>query len=106
MGVDDRQAARTIKPYDQAVCLGQNNIALDAPIGHGGSPQASLVEGEGPFYAMETQPSYVLHACPEVVEANRVNSITFMYGGVSINAQGHVLTPADVRDAVPVQGRL
>lgn len=53
------QAIRTIKQYDSAVRLGQSDVKLDAPVGRGGLPPASLVDGEGPFYAMEVQPSYV-----------------------------------------------
>jgi hypothetical protein len=56
-GLDKIQAARTIDQYDRAVRRGQTDIGLDAPIGRGGLPPASLVDGEGPFYAMEVQPS-------------------------------------------------
>lgn len=55
-GVNHVQARTTIQQYGQ-VCLGDKEIALDAPIGRGGSYPAPLVEGEGPFYAMEVQPS-------------------------------------------------
>ncbi|KAJ5557252.1 hypothetical protein N7494_001167 [Penicillium frequentans] len=75
-GVDPTQSARTIEQYDQVVRLGKTNVGLDAPVGRGGPPPASLVDGEGPFYAMEVQPS-----------------ITFTYGGISIDKHGHALTP-------------
>ena len=51
------QATQTIDQYDRAIRLGQQDITLDAPIGRGGPAPTSLVEGEGPFYAMEVQPS-------------------------------------------------
>lgn len=56
-GVDPTQSARTVEQYDQVVRLGKTNVGLDAPVGRGGPPPASLVDGEGPFYAMEVQPS-------------------------------------------------
>lgn len=56
-GVDPTQCARTVEQYDQVVRLGKTNVGLDAPVGRGGPPPASLVDGEGPFYAMEVQPS-------------------------------------------------
>ncbi|CAG7962010.1 unnamed protein product [Penicillium salamii] len=74
-GVDHSSARRTIKEYDQVVRLGNKNVVLDAPIGRGGPPPVPLVDGEGPFYAMEVQPS-----------------ITFTYGGIAINDKGHALT--------------
>lgn len=51
------QASRTMEEYDRVVRLGDRDLALDASIGGGGSVPAPLVEGEGPFYAMEVQPS-------------------------------------------------
>ncbi|CAG8067186.1 unnamed protein product [Penicillium nalgiovense] len=75
-GVDNVQARRTIENYDRVVRLGDKSISLDAPIGRAGSPPTPLVDGEGPFYAMEVQPS-----------------ITFTYGGIAIDAKGHALTP-------------
>ncbi|KAJ5657393.1 uncharacterized protein N7484_001042 [Penicillium longicatenatum] len=74
-GVDPTQSARTIEQYDEVVRLGKTNVGLDAPVGRGGSPPVPLVEGEGPFYAMEVQPS-----------------ITFTYGGILIDKHGHALT--------------
>lgn len=56
-GVNNVQARRTIEDYDQVVRLGNKSISLDAPIGRACSPPAPLVDGEGPFYAMEVQPS-------------------------------------------------
>lgn len=57
--VDHVQAANTIERYDQVVRRGQRNLTLDAPVGRTGAPPMPLIEGEGPFYAMEVQPSYV-----------------------------------------------
>lgn len=56
-GVDRTRARRTIEEYDQVMRLGNKGITLDAPIGRGGPPPSPLVDGEGPFYAMEVQPS-------------------------------------------------
>jgi hypothetical protein len=53
MGVDKIQAARMIVLNDRVVRRGQTDIGLDAPVGCGGPPRASLVDGEGPFFAME-----------------------------------------------------
>lgn len=58
-GVDNIQAAKTIERYDQVVRRGQQDFALDASVGRTGAPPGPLVDGEGPFYAMEVQPSYV-----------------------------------------------
>ncbi|KAJ5876560.1 hypothetical protein N7455_000025 [Penicillium solitum] len=74
-GVNDVQAKLTIDEYQRAVRLGDKSIALDAPTGRGSSPPVPLVDGEGPFYAMEVQPS-----------------ITFTYGGIAIDTKGHALT--------------
>lgn len=82
-GVDAAQARRTVEQYDRAVRLGDADVVLDAPVGRGGTPPASLVEGEGPFYAMEVQPS-----------------ITFTYGGVAVDARGRALTA----DGAPIPG--
>jgi hypothetical protein len=56
-GVNGMEARRTIDQYRQALSLGNTSVELDAPIGRAGSPPAALVEGEGPFYVMEVQPS-------------------------------------------------
>lgn len=56
-GVDRVQAGRTIEEYDRVVRLGDRDLACDASIGAGGSVPAPLVENEGPFHAMEVQPS-------------------------------------------------
>lgn len=56
-GVDHVQAGNTIERYDQFVRQGQRNFGLDAPAGGVGAPPRALVDGEGPFYAMEVQPS-------------------------------------------------
>ncbi|CAG8113691.1 unnamed protein product [Penicillium olsonii] len=74
-GVSYSRARRTIEDYDRVVRQGNTSIALDAPVGRGGPPPVPLVDGEGPFYAMEVQPS-----------------ITFTYGGIAINDKGHALT--------------
>lgn len=56
-GADGLQARRTVEQYDLAVRLGDTEISLDAPVGRGGSPPVPLVDGEGPFFVMEVQPS-------------------------------------------------
>lgn len=56
-GVDPVQSAKTVRQYDQVRRLGKSELGLDAPVGRGGPPPVPLVEGEGPFYAMEVQPS-------------------------------------------------
>ncbi|EHA18076.1 hypothetical protein ASPNIDRAFT_38323 [Aspergillus niger ATCC 1015] len=56
-GVNGAQARKTIKQYDQAIRLGDSTVALDAPVGAGGNPPVPLVEGDGPFFCMEVQPS-------------------------------------------------
>lgn len=56
-GVNGVQAGRTIDQYDRVVRQGQTDAGLDAPVGRAGPPPVSLVDGEGPFYAMEVQPS-------------------------------------------------
>ncbi|OKP11097.1 Fumarate reductase flavoprotein subunit [Penicillium subrubescens] len=84
-GVDHVQAADTVEKYDQVVRHGQRNLGLDAPVGRAGAPPSPLVDGEGPFYAMEVQPS-----------------ITFTYGGISIDTQGRALT----RDKTIIPGLL
>ncbi|KAJ5263222.1 hypothetical protein N7478_010827 [Penicillium angulare] len=84
-GVDPVQSEKTVQQYNQVVRLGNSKIALDAPVGRGGTPPVPLVDGEGPFYVMEVQPS-----------------ITFTYGGISIDKQGHALTP----DKIAIPGLL
>ncbi|KIH87037.1 hypothetical protein SPBR_04971 [Sporothrix brasiliensis 5110] len=83
-GVDAAQARRTIDDYDRAVRLGDKTVVLDAPVGggaqHGAAPPPALVDGDGPFFAMEVQPS-----------------ITFTYGGIAIDAEGHALTNDKIR---------
>jgi hypothetical protein len=56
-GVDVAQAKRTVEDYRRFVTLGDKSIALDAPTGRGGTPAPALAEGQGPFFAMEVQPS-------------------------------------------------
>ncbi|KJK63788.1 FAD binding domain protein [Aspergillus parasiticus SU-1] len=84
-GVDGPQALRTIEQYDRIIRLGDKTSTLDAPVGKAGKPPVPLVEGEGPFFVMEVQPS-----------------ITFTYGGVLIDTKGHALTP----DKTPIPGLL
>ncbi|KAE8359949.1 hypothetical protein BDV27DRAFT_168212 [Aspergillus caelatus] len=84
-GVDGPQALRTIEQYDRFIRLGDKTSTLDAPVGNAGKPPVPLVEGEGPFFVMEVQPS-----------------ITFTYGGVLIDTKGRALTP----DKTPIPGLL
>lgn len=56
-GVDGQQAARTIDSYRGAVRDKDESIMLDAPVGRAGDPPRPLVDSEGPFFAMEVQPS-------------------------------------------------
>ena len=56
-GVDPVQARKTLQNYDQSVRLGRQDVILDASTGKGGSRPSPLVDGDGPFYAMEVQPS-------------------------------------------------
>jgi hypothetical protein len=56
-GADGLQARRTVKQYDLAIRLGDTDIPLDAAVGRGGPPPVPLVDGEGPFFVMEVQPS-------------------------------------------------
>ncbi|KNG84807.1 extracellular 3-ketosteroid 1-dehydrogenase [Aspergillus nomiae NRRL 13137] len=84
-GVDGPQALRTIERYDRFIRLGDKTSTLDAPVGKAGKPPVPLVEGEGPFFVMEVQPS-----------------ITFTYGGVLIDTKGRALTP----DKTPIPGLL
>ncbi|OJK00106.1 hypothetical protein ASPACDRAFT_1868574 [Aspergillus aculeatus ATCC 16872] len=81
-GVDGIQARRTLENYDSRIRLGKREVSLDAPTGTAGAASRPLTDGEGPFYAMEVQPS-----------------ITFTYGGVQIDTRGRALS-AD-RTAIP-----
>lgn len=63
-GVDRSQARKTIEQYERAVRLWDDEVQLDAPVGRAGPPPTPLVEGEGPFFAMEVQPSYVFLTPP------------------------------------------
>lgn len=74
-GVDTTKTRRTIDDYHRRVTLGDRSVALDYPVGSTGVPPASLLEGKGPFFAMEVQPS-----------------ITFTYGGISMDTKGRALT--------------
>ena len=56
-GVDVVQTKRTVRDYHQHVALKDESIILDCPTGKGGAPAPPLVEGDGPFFAMEVQPS-------------------------------------------------
>lgn len=84
-GVDTTETRRTIDNYHRNVALGDGSAALDYPVGSAGSPPASLLQGKGPYFAMEVQPS-----------------ITFTYGGIAINKEGHALTA----DRAPIPGLL
>ncbi|KAJ5987921.1 hypothetical protein N7481_003131 [Penicillium waksmanii] len=77
-GVDSVGAKRTITQYERVVRHKDAEQGLDAPVGP--VPPTPLVEGEGPFYAIEVQPS-----------------ITFTYGGIKIDKEGHALTSDNVR---------
>lgn len=54
-GVDSAGARQTIAQYDRVVRHKDSGQSLDAPVGL--VPPVPLVEGEGPFYAIEVQPS-------------------------------------------------
>jgi hypothetical protein len=56
-GVDVAQTKRTVHDYHKHAALGDESVALDFPTGRGGSPAPPLIEGDGPFFAMEVQPS-------------------------------------------------
>jgi hypothetical protein len=56
-GANGTQARRTIEQYRRAVNLKDASVELDAPVNAERSPPVALVEGEGPFYVMEVQPS-------------------------------------------------
>ncbi|CAH0019993.1 unnamed protein product [Clonostachys rhizophaga] len=84
-GVNGPQAKQTMDQYLKAVGQGDSATILEASVGKIGQPPRPLVEGQGPFYAMEVQPS-----------------ITFTYGGVSIDTDGQALTP----DRKPINGLL
>jgi hypothetical protein len=58
-GVDGPELGRTLDAYRRRVDLLEQNVPLDAPIGKGGSIPVPLIEGEGPFWALEVQPSFV-----------------------------------------------
>jgi hypothetical protein len=75
--------------YDCAFRLGQTDIGLDAPVGRSGLSHASLVDGEGPFYAVEVPPSYVPPISESRSFANHCTRITFTYGGVPIDEDMH-----------------
>ncbi|KAI9925420.1 hypothetical protein ASPWEDRAFT_113575 [Aspergillus wentii DTO 134E9] len=84
-GVDGKQARQTIDNYSRVIRQRDPSVSLDTPAGqHANAPDA-LVDGEGPFFAMEVQPS-----------------ITFTYGGISIDTRGHALTA----DRKPIPGLL
>lgn len=84
-GVDGAQTRQTIEQYHRATSLGEPNAVLDAQVGRGGTPPDSLMDGEADFFAMEVQPS-----------------ITFSYGGIAIDKNGHALSP----DKTPIPGLL
>ncbi|KAJ4229251.1 hypothetical protein NW757_014072 [Fusarium falciforme] len=84
-GVDVAQARQTIEQYNRRVGLGDRSVILDASVGRGGEPPKPLIEGDGPFCAMEVQPS-----------------ITFTYGGIEIDSLGRALGP----DKAPIPGLL
>ena len=48
---------QTVEQYHRAISLREPNTALDAPVGRGGTPPDSLLDGEADFFAMEVQPS-------------------------------------------------
>lgn len=91
--MDCVNAKSTIEKYDRVIRQkGENKLGLDAPVGRGGLPPASLVEGDGPFYAIEVQPSYVSSRCLVLMHTEMTCRITFTYGGINIDKQGHALT--------------
>lgn len=56
-GVDGVNAKRTIDNYDKVIRQKEAGQGLDAPVGRGGTPPTPLGKGEGPFHAIEVQPS-------------------------------------------------
>lgn len=101
--MDCVNAKRTIEEYDRVIRQKRGNgLGLDAPVGRGGLPPASLVEGDGPFYAIEVQPSYVSSRCLVFMQTDMTYRITFTYGGINIDKQGHALAA----DKTIIQGLL
>ncbi|RVX75784.1 hypothetical protein B0A52_00140 [Exophiala mesophila] len=84
-GVNGQQARHTIEQYHRAVTSNDGKISLDVPVGRAGTPPDSLLDGEADFFAMEVQPS-----------------ITFSYGGIAIDRNGHAMTA----DKAPIPGLL
>lgn len=56
-GVNGVNATRTIQEYDRVIRQKEPGLGLDFPVGRGGAPPTALVEGDGPFHAIEVQPS-------------------------------------------------
>ena len=101
-GADGSQARRTIEQYDQVVRRGNTGISLSAPAGRTGTPPVPLVDGEGPFFAMEVQPSSVPCLFTAKSRTNTNFSITFTYGGIAIDTRAHAITA----DKKPIPGLL
>src|SRR5271155_2540441 len=66
---------KTLSDYRRAVELGEESVALDAGVGGNGTPHKALTDGDGPFWALEVQPS-----------------ITFTYGGTRIDTSAWALS--------------
>lgn len=56
-GVDATGTKRTLDEYYRSVQLGDREVCLDHTVGRGGEPPVALKEGDGPYFAMEVQPS-------------------------------------------------
>lgn len=69
------QTRQTVEGYDRVVRLGDQKSVLDVPVGKGGQAPAPLVDGKGPFFAMEVQPSYVLDLLKLIVKRRKADSV-------------------------------
>lgn len=57
-GCNSSQLTSTIEKYRERVSNNDTRVILDAPVGQGpSSPPEPLCANQGPYYAMEVQPS-------------------------------------------------